>query len=417
MKVTKLKNGITVLIDNNQSRISVNILLLVNVGSRHEKKNKFGLAHYFEHLLFKGTKKYPKAKLITDLVYKYGGSVNAFTDYDITGYYIKINSKYTIHALSILSDIFFNSIFVDYIKEKDVVISENKKMMTNPQNFLRKYFENMIYKNTTYEHDVGGTNNHIKTFSMKDIKKFYNEYYITKNCFLSISGKIHKDINSMINKFFNKNKKNNIPKLIKNYDNFINLQKKPRFKSFVKKVDQAQIFMGFPCYNKQNKYKRFVLDIINIILGGNMSSKLFISLREKHGLVYTVYSNLDTYFDIGTFLIYFGTFNNKIKVATNLILKELSNIKKNGFSKDEIKQAIEFKIGNMDMNLENNFNNSLNNAYNYMLFKNVNTIQKLESIYKKITNKDIIEVANEIFNMNKINYCVLSNKKISNFLF
>ena len=178
MYVKKLKNNMKYIINNNKSKFSVNILLLFNVGSRHEVKHKYGLAHYFEHLLFNGTKKYPTSKSISDRIYKYGGETNAFTSYDITGYYITINYKYTEIALDILSDMLFNSIFTDYIKEKDVVINENIKFRTNPRTYCRSQFENMIYKNTPFEHDVIGLNKDIKKFTKKDILDFIKNIII-----------------------------------------------------------------------------------------------------------------------------------------------------------------------------------------------------------------------------------------------
>ena len=412
MKIGILPNKLQYIINNNKSKFSVNILLLVKIGSIHEIKGKYGLAHYFEHMLFKGTKKFPKSKLITDEIYKYGGKTNAFTSYDCTGYYITINSKYTEKAISILADIFFNSIFIDYQKEKNVVISENKTRNTNPQFLCLSKFENMIYKNTPYNHNVIGINSNIKKFTKKDIKDFYNKYYIPSNCVLSITGRTNKNVEKLIKKYFNINsingkKINNIT--YKPVINFIDLQKKERNKIIKQKLSQAHVYLGFPCYNDQNIFKKYVLYVISLILGGNMSSKLFIKLREKHGLVYTISSTLDLSFDVGVFLIYFGTFNSKVNKVTKLILEELEKIKKNGFTKEELNKGINYILLASEMNSENNISVNIDYAYQLMYFNKINTLKHDEIMYKKITNKDIIEVANEIFNINKLNKCIIGN--------
>lgn len=407
MKIGELSNKLRYIIYNNKSKYSVNIMLLVRVGSIHEVKGKYGLAHYFEHMLFKGTKKFPKSKLITDEIYKYGGVTNAFTTYDCTGYYITINSKYTEKAISLLADIFFNSIFVDYKKERDVVISENKTRNSDPSAYCASKFEDMIYKNTNYQHNVIGLNSNIKKFNKKDIKNFYNKHYIPENCVLSISGKINKKVEGMIKKYFGKKKRMNKPVEYEPVKDFMSLQTSKRYKFIKKPIDQAHIYLGFPCYTDKDKFKKYVLNLICTILGGNMSSRLFIKLREKHGLVYTVSSSMDLTNDVGIFYIYFGTFNSKVKMATKLVLKEIESIKKKGLTKQEIKKGIDYIILSDEVDSEDNESKNLDIAYQLMYSNKINTLKHDEKIYKKIKNKDIIEVANEIFNMNKLNQCIV----------
>ena len=412
MKKGILSNKLRYIINNNNSKFSVNILLLIKVGSIHETKKKYGLAHYFEHMLFKGTKQFPKSKLITDEIYKYGGIINAFTSYEYTGYYITINSKYTEKAIGILSDIFYNSIFIDYIKEKDVVISENKTRNSDPQNLCCSKFEDLIYKNTPYHHNVIGLNSDIKKFTKKDIKNFYDKHYIPSNCIVSISGRINNNVEKLIKKYFSKNtrnkkKINNNPIIYKPVLNFMNIQKKERTKIIKKNIGHAHVYMGYPCYNYQNKFKKYVLDVISTILAGNMSSRLFIKLREEHGLVYTVTSSTDYSFDVGIFEIYYGTYNSKINKVSKLILDEIDKIKKYGFTNKELKRCIDYIILTNEMSSENNESINIQYAYELMYFNKITTLKYDENIYRKITNNDIIEVANEIFNKNKLNKCIV----------
>ena len=174
--------------------------------------------------------------------------------------------------------------------------------------------------------------------------------------------------------------------------------------------------MGFPAYCINNNFNKYVLELISNVLAGNMSSRLFIKLRQQKGLVYTVSSNLDFYEDIGIIYIYFGTFNKSVKQAVNIVINEIKNIKKNGLTKNEINENIKYIIGYQEMDSENNENYNIDIAYD-ALFDNKNiSIKKKNKIFNKIKNKDIINVANEIFNLNKLNICIVSNKKYNNFI-
>ena len=255
MKIQTLKNGIRYYIDKNNSSSSACIFFLVNVGSINEKKDEEGMAHFLEHMLFKGTKKRLKSKNISNNIYKVGGETNAFTSYDITAYYICIGSDFVENAIDILSDMLFNSTFRDFTEEKDVVISENKKNTSIPQaKFYQKYLS-MVYKGTPYQHNIGGTNSVIKKFTLKRLKEFYYKYYKPENIVVSIAGKIPKNIDKLVSKYFNKKMKNN-KKPVEDItvSNFRDKQKKPNFLSMIDNVDQADVIIGFPCYN-YNKEK------------------------------------------------------------------------------------------------------------------------------------------------------------------
>ena len=190
MKLGKLKNGIRYIIDENGSKYSANIIFMVGVGSRFEVKNKFGLAHFLEHMLFKGTKKRKNSKAISDEIYSCGATTNAMTTYDVTGYYITTASEHIEKQLDILSDMLFNSQFKGLKSEKDVVISENKMNETAPDDKLIILFNNLLFKGTTFEHDTGGLNKDIRKFTKKDVVDFYNKYYSPDNIVLSICGKV-----------------------------------------------------------------------------------------------------------------------------------------------------------------------------------------------------------------------------------
>jgi predicted Zn-dependent peptidase len=410
MIINKLKNGIKYFLKNNKCSTSTTVSFLVNVGSINEKKNQEGMAHFLEHMLFKGTKERLKSKNITNNIYKLGGYTNAYTSNDTTGYYIDISNDYIKDALDILSDMLFNSTFVDLEKEKDVVISENKKTTSVPQQKLFLKFDKIIYKNTPYEHDVGGTNSIIKKFTRENVIKFYKKYYKPRNIIVSIVGKLPKNIDKLINKYFNKQVSDNKLVLDNNLPvkNFMDMQKKKRFFSIVDNVDQAKVIIGFPSYAGIIR-KTFVLFIINTVLAGNMSSRLFIKLREKMGLVYNVSSNININPDCGYFYITFGTFINKIDKATDAVISELIDIKKNGITEEELTNSVNYLCGMLDLDNDNN-SIALSNGYNILKYNKIFKKDEEKKIYRSIKLNEIIEVASDIFQYNKLNHGILSNK-------
>ena len=414
MKIKTLPNKLTYIIDNSVGKKSVSILLGVKVGSINEKKNEYGLSHFLEHMLFKGTKKRKESKDVSNSIYKYGASFNAFTTYDMTCYEITISSEHVEDALEVLADMMFNSTLVDLKPEIGVVVSENKKSNSNPISILFEKCTNQVFKDTTFAHYVGGHNSTIQKFNKPFVKKFYNKYYASNNMILSISGKIPKNIDNIIKKYFSINRIKKIP-ITTTYPNFINKQKRPTFKSIVKPFPQSYVAISFPLYN-YNDIKTYPFDLLDIILCGNMSSRLFVKLRDKSGLVYIINSDTDYYNDIGIYIIYFGTYPDKIKKAYNIVINELIDLKNNLISTDELNKGINYSIGSLKLASEDTDFIAYNNFAEYYYSNKIETMNTVLSKIKKIKPIDIKNVANEIFDFNKINVTVVNNKKIKNFI-
>lgn len=416
MSIKKLKNGLRYYVNNNKGSSSVSVYFFVNVGSIDEKEGGYGLAHFLEHMLFKGTKRRLKSKNLTNNIYKLGAETNAFTSFAMTGYYINSSYDYLENVLDILSDMLYNSTFTDLIKERDVVISENKKASSSPQMKFGLKMNKMIYKGTEYARDIGGKNSLIKKFTKKMTIDFYKKYYFPKNIVLSISGKVPKNVNKLVSKYFNKTKLKNRKienKLIKD---FMSMQKSQRFVTMVdENMNQTQIMIGFPSY-KYNSRDSYVLDVLSTVLGGNMSSRLFVKLREKMGLVYTVSAGVDTHIDAGDFTISFGTFLSKGKKATDAIIDELIDIKKNGITKEELDRTISFKYGMIDLSKDSNNIIAMWNGNNILKLNKIMKTEDEKKIYRSITLDDVKRVANEVLKYEKCNFGILSNKKYKNYI-
>ena len=413
MIVDKLSNGLRYCIDSNGARRSAAIYFLVNVGSVNEKKKQYGMAHFLEHMLFKGTEKRLHSKNITNNIYKLGGTTNAFTSYDMTGYYISIGHEFVADAIEILADILFNSTFRDMEEEKGVVISENKRNTSSPQTKFYLKFNEMMYKCTPYQHDIGGINTYIKKFTKKMVIDFYKKFYFPENIVLSIAGKVPKNIKSIVRKHFNKKMKRGRGSAIEDVlvKDFMEMQRVPRSLSMItKNLDQAEIVIGFPCYD-YNDRRSHVLVIASTVLGGNMSSRLAIKLREELGLVYTVSSSVDTNIDSGDFTVSAGTFLNKVGKVIHVIIEELVKMRDNGITEDELKNSVNFTCGMMDLNNENNDSKATWNGYNLLKLNKILDIEEQKKIFRSITNGEIMCVLKDVIKFNKMNLGVLSNKK------
>lgn len=411
MVIYKLNNGLTCITNNKKSSFSFNILLLVKVGSRNEVQGKRGLAHYLEHMMFKGTKRRKDSKAISNNIYSKGGDTNAFTGFDITGYYIDSSSTYFNETCDVLSDMYFNSMFKGLKKEKDVVISENNKDCSSPYGKMSDEMNKCVYKGTQYAIGPGGLNKDIRKFTKADVVNFYKNYYQPNNCVLSVCGKLPNDYRKIIKKYFDKSfSKKDLP-LYKEINCFMLNQTQQNIKNIKLDMDEVKVKIAFPIF-PSNDPRMYTTEVISTILGGNMSSRLFILLREKMGLVYTISTSVDTYSDNGVFYISFGTFPGKAKIAINSVLKELKKMKTKKISKKDLDNAINFIIGSETIEMENNSTSALSDAYDYSMLGYTISLKTKKNCFKKVTINDVMKISKMIFDQNKMNIIIGAQKPI-----
>jgi predicted Zn-dependent peptidase len=326
------------------------ILILFKVGSRYESKNINGVSHFIEHMMFKGTTKRPNTFVISKELDSVGALYNAFTSRDHTGYFVKINSEKIETALDILSDILFNSKFEaqEIEREKGVISEEIRMYEDNPIMFIEDIFEQTLFGNHPLGQRISGTVETIKKFNREQILKYKNYFYQPKNMVIGLAGKIGKKDKSLIQKYFGQKGISIKPKFSKFY--FLR-SKKPKFNLLYRETEQVQLALGFPGYSYFNS-KIYALTLLSVILGGTMSSRLFISIRERQGLCYFIKSFLNVYEDTGNLVIQSGLDKSRIKEAIRAILDELNKIKKEGVTEEELKRAKECIKGRLILDLE-----------------------------------------------------------------
>ena len=405
------RNKIRYIVTNTKCGDEVIALIRVNVGSRDEKDSIKGMSHILEHMFFRGTEKFPTQKDLTGVLYRCGGKFNAYTSKDSTVFYISVSKKCIEQGLDVLSDAFYNSLFrtEDLEKEKKIVINEINDYLSDPSTLMEYGLSELLYKSTRLEKDIAGSVKTVKSIDIDMMKTFINTYY-NDNVIVSVSGNIEcEKIVQLIKRFFvNKvdyyvenTKNNNEIKKDKQkiyYNNLHLKQKKFRMKFIKKTEEQSFIGLGFVSY-KNNDKKNYQLIIISEILTGYLGAELYKTLRGDHGLVYGVYSGLDTYIDTGDFSVTCSTENNteKILKCIVIILNEIKKIKQGEIDDKLFEDTKKNKINEIKKLKYEPSDLAERFADDLIYSKKIVKLNELEKNIKSVTIESIIKVANELF--------------------
>lgn len=385
---------------------AVTVLVLVPVGSRYENKNINGVSHFVEHLLFKGTKKRPASIDITKELDAVGAEFNAFTSKDLTGYYIKAAAKNIEMAFDILSDMMLNSVFdkIEINKERGVIVEEINMYNDNPLMSLHGLFEETVFAGNSLGWQIAGPKKIIKTISRSKLISYKNKYYQPSNFVVTVAGDFDKvRVKKLTNQYFGQK---NERKVTGGYKKLILKQDKPRVSLVYKDTLQVQIGLGFPAFAQGDK-RIYAAYLLSIILGGNMSSRLFDVVREQHGLAYFIRAEIDSYQDTGAFMVQAGLDKSRLPAAIKLILSELKKVADEGVTDKELKMAKDYLRGKLVLALEDSESVADWYGKQLALHKKISTpVQRLKKI-TAVTSVQIKRVAEEIFKEEKLNLALI----------
>lgn len=337
MKIQKLKNGIPVILAPMLGAKSVTVQLLFRVGSRYETKENNGASHFVEHLMFKGTKRRPESSVLLKEIDQLGAIYNASTDKHITEYHMRLDASKTEQAIDILSDMTMCSTFAGVDSERGVIVEEINMYKDNPSYVAWDLLDEIQYKDSPLGKTITGPADLIKTIPKERLIDHYRAYYHPKNMVISLAGKIVPGVIKMLEKAFS------VPRTFEPTANgkpFIQFTPStPKSLAFEKKeTEQTQLLFGFygpKMYHKQNEAAKLLAKI----LGGGMSSRLFLQIREKMGLCYSVYAHNGSHEDVGSFVIGSGLDKKRFPEATKAIISMLKDVAKNGVTKEELQRA------------------------------------------------------------------------------
>ena len=409
-KKTILKNGLRIITSEMPNMKSVASIILIGAGSRYENKKNNGISHFLEHMFFKGTKKRPNQKQISETIEKIGGQVNAFTSFDHTGFWTKVPKKHFKLGIEFLSDLILNSLIKqeEIEKEKGVILEEINMYLDNPQSYVALLIHQLMWKNQDLGFDPLGKKEIIKKISREDFVKYIHNLYQPSNIVISMSGDIkHEQIVEEVKKIFEKIKNKPIKKFKKAKDQ----QNKPQILLHKKDTDQAHLCLSLKSNElSYNNSQKTVYQILNTILGRSMSSRLFIEIREKKSLAYYVYSSIDSFDETGALIVHAGLNVKKIHQAINIITKEFNKLKNIKVPQAELNKIKEYLKGNLL--LETDDTDFICNWYGLKeLFSSqkIQTPEEKVAEIEKVTVNDIQIAAKKIFKTNKLNLAIISS--------
>jgi predicted Zn-dependent peptidase len=377
--------------------------LVINTGSRDETIPEYGMTHFIEHMLFKGTKK-RKAYYILSRLEDVGGELNAYTTKEETAVHASFIKEDYERAVEIISDIAFNSVLPEreIEKEKDVVIEEINSYLDNPAELIFDDFEELIFADQPIGHNILGTLSTVKSFTNNTLSEFISRNYNTDQMvFCSVGNISDEKILRLFRKYFGE-----VPGNKRSERSVLPWTYKPV--TVTKKMDtfQNHCIIGNVAYTLKDE-RRLAMFLLNNILGGQgMNSRLNMSLREKNGLAYNVESSYNPYCDTGAFSIYFGTDNHHLERSIRVTLNELSKLRTKELGSIQLSKAKNQIKGYLARGYENHENLMLSFGKSLLVFDRIESMEETCNKIDRITSSELLATANEIFDPGKLSMLI-----------
>ena len=363
-------------------------------GSRLEDERQAGVSHFIEHLNFKGTKRRPSSKEIADAIEGVGGFINASTDKELTAYWARVPSEHMDLALDVLFDIVSNSKFdpADVERERMVILEELRMYQDQPQEFVQNLFEELIWPDHPLGRDIAGTEDSVARLTRDDILEYADAHYRLPNLVIAAAGSLDDTATlGVVTPRLTLPAELNgaLPALPPG------LLDAPRLLLRRRKTEQAHISLGVrvPSYLHPDRY---AVDLLNTVLGEGMSSRLFLSIRERLGLAYDVHSFTQKHRDTGYLAVYIGVDPKKAVEAVNAAIAECRKLQEEEVTQDELERAKEFTKGRLRLELETTNGVAFWLCYQELLLKEIRTVEDEVAQIDAVTAADIKRVANDI---------------------
>jgi predicted Zn-dependent peptidase len=403
-RVTELSNKIRIVTQQLKDRDSASIGIWFSAGGRYEHTKNKGVAHFLEHMVFKGSRKY-SCDQIKQSVEGVGGNLNAFTGVEETCYYAKVPAQHLSRSFDVLSDITFfpNLAAKDVEKERTVILEEIKMYLDLPQYYVGELLEELMWPNHPLGQSLAGTPHTVGAMRKADIQSFHKQFYAPQNVVVAACGKVdHNELVELVRlKMGDLKPSHKIEHLAARHD-----QKEPSAKLHYKDTEQMHLALGFLGY-ETNHPDYYALALLSIMLGGNMSSRLFNEVREKRGLAYSVSSGMKALDDTGMFMVRAGVDNSKIVPALDLILKVLKKTAKDGVTQDEFRRAKDYYRGQFLLGLEDTLDHMLWLGGVVISNDEVKTLKEAVERINAVTREDIKRVARHILAPNRLNTAII----------
>ncbi|MBI4353472.1 MAG: insulinase family protein [Candidatus Omnitrophica bacterium] len=415
VELSALPNGIRVVTAPLKERKSAALGLWVHTGGRDEEPSKSGISHFLEHLVFKGTKT-RSADQIKEAVEGVGGSLNAFTSEEYTCFLAKSSQEYFEKVFGVLSDMVLNAALRkrDLEKERTVIMEEIKMTQDQPSQYVDELLTELLWPGHALGRPLAGTLETVGGLTQENLKSYRDDHYQPDFITVAASGALsHRRVLRAAGSHFIKK----ASQRQKTASLFKNRQTEPRLKWFHKKTEQTHLALGIHSFPKDHE-DVYALDILSVLLGGNMSSRLFNEVREKRGLAYEIGTAVRKFQETGAFIVGAGIDNRKVHEAVKVILKELRRTTRELVGKEELKRTKEFYLGQLDLALENSLDRMLWVGDSLVTLGRIRAPREVARRVGKVTAEDIRRVARKIFETRSLNLAAigpLDDKKARRF--
>jgi len=403
-KIT-LDNGLRIITAPKSDSLSATLLVLVEAGSKYETKEIKGLSHFLEHMCFKGTKKRPTSIDISSELDAIGAVYNAFTGMEYTGYFAKARPEHFDEILDVVSDMYLNPIFdeKEINKERGVIIEEINMYEDLPMRRVQELFTNLLYGDQPAGWDIAGTKEVIRKINQNDFLKYRSEHYLAQSSLVVLAGKFDEEkALAKIKNAFSGIKSAKKTQKIKTIEE----QDKPEILLKHKETDQTHLVLGTRAFDIFDK-RKYVLEILADILGGGFSSRLVQKIREEMGAAYYVSADADLFTDHGYLAISAGVDHNKINAVIEAIIEEFKKIASRPIQEKELQRHKDHLIGHLIMGLETSDHLATFYGGEEILTREIITPEELIKKIQQVKSAEIIQVASDIFQNQKLNLAII----------
>ena len=401
-----LSNGLRIVTKHIPGRDSIGLAIWVRIGGRYEQKNLSGISHFVEHMLFKGTK-HRSTKQIKEDIEGVGGMLNAFTGEESTCYFVKIQRSHFRQAFDVLQDMLNDAVLktVEFQKERTVILEEIKMYLDLPSQYVHEVMNELLWPAQALGRPIAGTLKTVSDLKRNDLWRHVRTFYHPRNMLVTACGEInHAEIRELSETYFSNGHKKPVSQF--QSARVLSDFKADRFRFIDKKTEQTHFVMAFHALSR-NHPDRYKLAVLNVILGANMSSRLFEEVREKRGLAYEIKSGVNFYEDTGSVAISAGVEPKKAPLATRVIMKELSRLKQKLVSKSELRRAKDYFLGQLTLGLEDTLDHALWYGERVLYGGEIPNLSDIRRQIEVVSSKDIQALSRQLFKTGKIHLALI----------
>jgi len=405
---TTLDNGLCLITSYMPHTHSVCLAFFIGAGACYEIEAEAGISHFIEHILFKGTKKRKTTREISEAIEGVGGIINGGTNKELTSFWCKVADQHFFLALDVLTDLLRNSRFEaeDIGHERQVIIEEINMSLDSPQHRVDLLIDELLWPGQPLGRDIAGTKQTVTDLTRQQMLNFFSQHYLPNNIIVSIAGNIQEELAiESLNRTVGDWKSDEISAVLPSSNN----QEAPRLHIEFRDTEQAHLCLGIPGISFFHP-DRFALDLLSVVLGEGMSSRLFTSVREQQGLAYDIHSYVDHFTDSGALVIYAGVAPKHVDNALKSILEQLSLLCED-VSESELTKAKELAKGRLLLRLEDNQNVAGWLGSQEILTKRILTIDNIMSLVDTVTTEDLKRIARQLLISKKLNLAVVGPVK------